>query len=142
MEQIKNWRDCNCSGARFVEHIWNHLDTPGDEVLCKICGKTVREITPLELIQPTSSPPTEQEWLERVFIGLDDIFPDEYELKIFKMAKDEYGAQIKINGDGTYYRGQSCDTSPVNAVSMALREALNNFVGVDDLWSGPLKEEE
>jgi len=42
----KNYRpdgECNCSGARFVEHIKQHL-LVGEDVVCKICGKTVSEI--------------------------------------------------------------------------------------------------
>ena len=40
---MKHWRDCNCTGAVFVEHVINHLRV-GEEVICKICGKTVAEI--------------------------------------------------------------------------------------------------
>ena len=39
----KHWQDCDCGGAKFVQHIQEHLD-PGDEVVCKICHKTVFEI--------------------------------------------------------------------------------------------------
>lgn len=41
--KMKHWSDCNCSGAVFVQHIMEHLRV-GDEVVCKICDKTVREI--------------------------------------------------------------------------------------------------
>ena len=36
--------ECNCPSARFVEHIKQHL-LVGEDVVCKICGKTVSEIT-------------------------------------------------------------------------------------------------
>jgi len=40
---MKHWRDCNCTGSIFVKHIINHLRV-GEEVVCKICNKTVAEI--------------------------------------------------------------------------------------------------
>ena len=40
---MKHWLDCDCEGAVFVKHILTHLKV-GDEVICKICNKTVAEI--------------------------------------------------------------------------------------------------
>ena len=41
---------CNCEGMQFVEHIKKHLDD-GQNVICKICGKTVSEIANIEYIE-------------------------------------------------------------------------------------------
>jgi len=35
--------ECNCVGAKFVEHIKRHLSV-GQDVICTICGKTLMEI--------------------------------------------------------------------------------------------------
>jgi len=38
----------------FIQHIQSHL-TPGQEVICKICGKTAKEITALSQPRATIS---------------------------------------------------------------------------------------
>jgi len=35
--------DCDCFYADFVKHIQAHL-APGEDVICKICGKTLQDI--------------------------------------------------------------------------------------------------
>lgn len=40
---MKSTEECDCVGARFVEHIKTHL-LVGQDVICKICGKTPTEI--------------------------------------------------------------------------------------------------
>jgi len=35
---------CDCDGAQFVEHIKGHLYV-GQDVICKICGKTPSEVS-------------------------------------------------------------------------------------------------
>jgi len=35
--------ECDCDGAKFVDHIKSHL-LVGQDVICKICGKTPTEI--------------------------------------------------------------------------------------------------
>jgi len=35
--------DCDCYGADFVRHIQEHLK-PDEDVICKICGKTLQDI--------------------------------------------------------------------------------------------------
>ena len=40
---MKHTDECNCVGAQFIEHIKQHL-LVGQDVICKICGKTPTEI--------------------------------------------------------------------------------------------------
>lgn len=35
--------ECGCMGAKFIDHIKEHL-VVGQDVICKICGKTPAEI--------------------------------------------------------------------------------------------------
>lgn len=41
--KIAETDSCNCDSAKFVKHIESHLE-PGQEVMCKICGKAISEI--------------------------------------------------------------------------------------------------
>jgi hypothetical protein len=58
-KNMKHWRDCDCQGAVFVKHIIEHL-LVGDEVICKICKKTVAEIAGEAVLRAAGEPEKEE----------------------------------------------------------------------------------
>ena len=98
---------------RFIRHIQAHLK-PGEEVICKICGKTVREID-AEAEPPAPTDPERKEMLYYFDLWMED---DE------RAAQSEYATKVEKSSIGKIAsKGPSVFEAPTPNLTLGPNQA-------------------